>query len=108
MPRNDPADPAGRVARVLHALGRGTDAGTGSNAQEPCGGCGEETAAGSVYYSDRRSTTRSDGTRAYLCSECEGKVRAARQGMPLTDHDLATIADNGLMVGVGLLGGGGF
>jgi hypothetical protein len=35
-------------------------------------------------------------------------VPAARQGEPLTDHDLATIADNGLMVGVGLLGGGGF
>ena len=75
-------------------------------AKEPCAGCGEECAAGSAFYSDRRETNRSDGERTYLCSDCLGRAHAARKGKPLTDADLRTIADNGLMVGVGLLGSG--
>ena len=43
--------------------------------QEPCLGCGEETAVGSVFYSDRREAVAPDGTRGYLCSECVRTLR---------------------------------
>lgn len=98
--------------RLVHGLrrvlGRETADRIASNAKEPCAGCGEETATGSVFYSDRRETTRTGGARAFLCSDCVGSAHAARKGEPLSDEDLRIIADNGLMVGVGLLGGGGF
>ena len=48
--------------------------------QEPCLMCGEETAVGSVFFSDRHAAQRPDGTRGFLCSEC---VRAGpREGAP--------------------------
>ena len=89
------------------ALGRGPGEPAVSSAKEPCAACGEETAAGSAFFSDRRQTTRTDGARTFLCSDCLGRAHAARKGEPLTDADLRVIADNGLMVGVGFLGGGG-
>jgi len=78
-----------------------------SNAQEPCVGCGEETAVGSVFFSDRRAIDRSDGVRVFLCSECQAAAHHARKGEPLSEEDLQIIAGNGLMIGAGLLGGGG-
>jgi hypothetical protein len=42
---------------------------------EPCLVCGEETAVGSVFFSDRRDATLPDGTRGYLCSECIRQIR---------------------------------
>ncbi len=79
----------------------------GRNVEEPCRVCGEETAVGSVFYSDRREIEASDGTRVYLCSECQALAHRARKGRPLSAEDLRTIADNGMMIGVGFLGGGG-
>lgn len=75
---------------------------------QPCVGCGEETAAGSVFYWDRLSIARPDGSEAYLCSACHAKARAAKRGGPLTSAGLEVIAGNGLMIGVGFLGSGGF
>jgi DNA-directed RNA polymerase subunit RPC12/RpoP len=43
--------------------------------QEPCLRCGEETAIGSVFFSDRREAELPDGTRGYLCSECVRELR---------------------------------
>ena len=77
-----------------------------SAVEEPCVGCGQETAAGSVFFSDRRDIARSDGARVYLCSECQSKAHRARKGEPLSDEDLQIIANNGMMIGVGFLGGG--
>jgi hypothetical protein len=65
-----------------------------ASATEPCLGCGEETAPGSVFYSDRREIDRDDGMRVFLCSDC----RSA---------DLRTIANNGMMIGAGFFTGGG-
>jgi hypothetical protein len=97
--------------RLVHGLrsafGSEQAAAAGTTGKEPCAGCGEETAAGSVFFSDRRQVTRSDGVRSFLCSDCLGRAHAARKGEALTDADLRVIADNGLMIGVGLLGGGG-
>jgi hypothetical protein len=44
---------------------------------EPCLGCGEETAIGSVFFSDRKVIEDPDGTRSYLCSSCVGRLRSA-------------------------------
>jgi hypothetical protein len=95
----------GVTVRLLRALGRAKTDISVSSAREPCAGCGEETAVGSVFFSDRHALTRSDGARAFLCSDCIAKVRASRRGEAPTDHDLRTVADNGLMVGIHLLGG---
>jgi hypothetical protein len=70
-------------------------------------GCGQETAAGSVFFSDRREIAISGGTRAFMCSECQERAHLARKGEPLTDEDLRTIAKNGGMIGAGFLGGHG-
>ena len=77
-----------------------------STVEEPCVGCGQETAAGSVFFSDRRDIDRSDGARVYLCSDCQSRAHRARKGEPLSDEDLQIIANNGMMIGVGFLGGG--
>lgn len=45
-----------------------------SSAEEPCLGCGQETAVGSVFFSDRREITISDGTRRF----CARSVRRGR------------------------------
>lgn len=93
-------------SRLRRGEGRAAEIPT-SSAQEPCVGCGQETAIGSVFFSDRREVAISDGTRTFLCSECQARAHLARKGEPLTDEDLRTIAKNGGMIGAGFLGGGG-
>jgi len=91
-----------------HPRGDGSTAETPApTVEEPCTGCGQETAIGSVFFSDRREVAVADGTRVFLCSECQSKAHLARKGQPLTDDDLRTLAGNGGMIGVGFLGGGG-
>lgn len=101
----------GWVARLRRRVGRSRAEAAlprSPDLAEPCLGCGEETAVGSVFYSDRLAMDGSDGHRGYLCSACIARVRAAKGGEPVTEHDLEVIADNGLMVGANLLGLGGF
>ena len=78
-----------------------------STADEPCMGCGQETAAGSIFFSDRREVDVADAKRVFLCSECQSKAHMARKGQPLTDDDLRTMARNGVMTASGFFGGGG-
>jgi hypothetical protein len=78
-----------------------------ASATEPCLGCGEETAPGSVFYSDRREIDRDDGMRVFLCFDCRSAAHRARKGVPLTEEDLRTIANNGMMIGAGFFTGGG-
>jgi hypothetical protein len=100
----------GPVARRLGALRRQRDEArsseaSSSEAPDACRSCGEPTGAGSVLYSDRVAIVRPDGSRTFLCAECGARVRGAATGRPPTDQDLDTIADNGVMIGTGLLGG---
>lgn len=44
---------------------------------EPCLECGEETAVGSYFFSDRDEVELPNGTRGYLCSECANRIRTA-------------------------------
>jgi hypothetical protein len=76
-----------------------------SKPQEPCSRCGEETAVGSTYYSDRRSTVGRDGTHAFLCQECLIEGHLNRRGKPRTDEDLELIAATGLLIGAAVLTG---
>ncbi len=43
---------------------------------EPCLACGEETAVGSVFYSDRSPAVLPDGASGFLCSGCVERIRA--------------------------------
>ena len=78
-----------------------------SSAEEPCLACGQETAIGSMFFSDRRETDISDGTRVYMCSDCQAMAHRARKGQPLSDEELRTMAKNGFMIGAGFASGGG-
>jgi hypothetical protein len=65
-----------------------------------CIRCGEDTGPGSVFFSDRVAVDV-NGRQGWLCSECVVALSPER-----ADHraaaDLEVIAENGLMIGVGL------
>ena len=54
--------------------------------EEPCLKCGEETAVGSFFYSDRRAAQLPDGPPGFLCSECVRRIRAAGHHEAMTDE----------------------
>jgi hypothetical protein len=68
---------------------------TGPTVREACAGCGEETAAGSAFYSDRREIDRQDGTHAFLCALCDQRVAASRRGTRMTDDELRLEIETG-------------
>jgi len=86
---------SGLISRMKRALGREHPPAEAHNVKAPCVGCGEETAAGSVFYSDRHVIVRSDGVRSFLCSSCDANVRAARKGRRLTDEEVRAVVENG-------------
>jgi hypothetical protein len=55
---------------------------------EPCLSCGEETAIGSIFYSDRFEGTSPDGRRFFVCSECRKRVHAQAGGVDMSDPDV--------------------
>lgn len=59
--------------------------------------CGEETAVGSVFYSDRHTIKHPDGRRNYLCTLCDERVRSARTGKRLTDDAVRDLDANGVL-----------
>lgn len=75
-------------------------------ATEPCLACGDETAVGSVLYSDRFPVDQPTGQRVYICGYCRDRIRDSKKGAPLTDQEFRDMANNAAMAGVGLLGGG--
>ncbi len=62
---------------------------------EPCAGCGEETAVGSIFFSDRRTIEHPDGSSIFLCTLCDQRIAAARHGQTLDDEDLRRLTDRG-------------
>ena len=78
-----------------------------SFAREPCLGCGEGTAAGSVFFLERRTVEHPDGTRTYLCSLCDARIRSSRKNKRLTDEEIRNLVDNGSMGGISWAGRGG-
>jgi hypothetical protein len=95
----------GFVSRSMHALDRASAA-ERVVGEEPCIGCGEETAVGSVFFSDRCTVEHADGTRTYLCTLCDARIRASRKGVRLTDEEVRDIVENGSLAAISWAGGG--
>jgi hypothetical protein len=68
---------------------------------EPCLSCGEETAVGSVFFSDRSTIERADSQSAFLCSLCDARLRVSRKGAPLTDEEVRNLVKNGTAIALG-------
>jgi hypothetical protein len=68
-----------------------------STHREPCASCGEESAVGSVFYSDRLVIDDETGHRTFLCNLCEERIRASRKGTRLTDDEVLSFIRNGTM-----------
>jgi hypothetical protein len=64
-------------------------------ASEACAGCGEDTAVGSVFYSDRRAIELKPGSPAFLCTLCDQRIESSRHGTRLTDEELHTALERG-------------
>lgn len=73
---------------------------------EPCEACGEETAVGSVFYSDRRVIEHTDGGRSYICTLCDQRIAASRHGKHLTDHEVRRLIETGSLAMIGYIPGG--
>ena len=67
----------------------------GVGPSDPCIACGEQTAVGSVHYSDRRTIQRADGTPMYLCALCDTRAKSAAKGTRITDQELRNLEANG-------------
>jgi len=68
--------------------------------REPCEVCGEETAVGSVFFSDRRVVQHADGSMSFVCTLCDQQIAAARHGQPLDDEQLRRLLDQGSGAGI--------
>ena len=56
--------------------------------REPCASCGEETAAGSVHFSDRTKIPQDGEQDAFSCGVCFARIRAAGKPERLTEQDV--------------------
>jgi len=74
--------------------------------KEPCIGCAEETAVGSVFYSDRRVIDHRDGRRTYLCTLCDARIRSSHRGKRLTDEEVRRIIESSSRAAIAWSGGG--
>ena len=57
--------------------------------KEPCTSCGEETAVGSVFFSDRLKIQR-----LFLCGPCYARIRASQKRARWTEEDVAAFTRN--------------
>ncbi len=72
---------------------------------EPCESCGEDTAAGTPLYSDRREVTDAKGQRTFLCAPCVERVVDARRREPLSDEDRRKLESGAAVFGAFAPGG---
>jgi hypothetical protein len=59
--------------------------------REPCASCGEETAVGSVHFTDRTTFPRDGQPDAYLCGLCFARMRAAGKPERLSEQDVIAL-----------------
>jgi hypothetical protein len=81
--------------------------GVDRSAREPCAVCGDETAIGSLFYSDRRMIDEVGAEPAYLCSDCLTRIRSSRLGQPMTDEQVRNFVMNGSMAAIAWANRGG-
>ena len=77
-----------------------------TSAEERCIACGEETAVGSVFFSDRHTIAHEDGAKTYLCTLCDARIRSSRRGRRLTDAEVQRIVETGSMAAIAWSSGG--
>jgi hypothetical protein len=76
-----------------------------SQKKEPCAGCGEETATGSPFYSDRRVVRTPDGHPSFVCSLCAERAAIGRRRKRLTAEEIEQLTKNGSMAMIAASGG---
>ena len=87
-----------RVSGLLRRagqIGRQQTMAPSAPVREPCVTCGEETAVGSVFFSDRLAVSRPRGADAFLCRLCDERIRPSRKGPRMTDEEVADFIRNG-------------
>jgi hypothetical protein len=65
--------------------------------------CGEETATGAVFYSDRRAIDDPNGHPAYLCALCDERVRTSLRRGRSPEGGMPEVDGNGLWAIIGTL-----
>jgi hypothetical protein len=58
--------------------------------RQPCASCGDETAAGSPLYPDRKEYARQGGSTMYVCGDCRLRIVGHDRG-ELTEAQLARL-----------------
>lgn len=85
------AEQLGGDLMAIHVNGESAGQDLSPRRREPCEGCGEETAVGSIFFSDRRRVEHPDGHRSYVCRLCDERLAADRHGRRLTDEELTKL-----------------
>jgi len=86
---------AGRLSQFARGAGRfGRRPEPVSSAREPCAGCGEETAVGSIFFSDRLTIPRQGRSPDFVCTLCESRIRAAHAPQQMSREDVAMFVRN--------------
>jgi len=87
------ADRVSALAREVGQIGR-RHAAPAASVQQPCASCGEETAVGSIFFSDRLRIPRHGRADAFLCGLCDAQLRASHKRVQWTDEDVAAFTRN--------------
>lgn len=54
---------------------------------EPCSSCGEDTAIGTPFYSNRRVLDANGPNRRFVCSLCVQRTTQKRRRRPMTEEE---------------------
>jgi hypothetical protein len=88
------------MSRATGAGRPGTEVESGLPKRQPCAGCGEETAAGSIFFSDRRTVERPDGPPLHLCVLCDAHLRSRGRRRQLTDDEVRILVRSGALLDI--------
>ena len=70
---------------------------------EPCAVCGEDTAVGSVFFTDRLKIH--EGPDVFVCALCEARIRASGKPVQLTAKEVASLTRSASAIGIVWWGG---
>ena len=68
--------------------------------QEPCVSCGEETAVGSIFFSDRLAVPGDGNSDAFLCGLCYARIRSSHKTSQMTDAEFDAFIRNASAVDI--------
>jgi hypothetical protein len=80
--------------RISYGNGGKSRVAPAPGAKEPCAFCGEETAVGTVRFSDRLRITRADKPIVFVCGECDSEIRAAHKPEQWQSEDVDSFTRN--------------